>query len=74
MIDPRLNCAAEICCAPEQAHAATVELLCECGVSEDEAPRIAKRMRDKGITFTSTELAGAVRHIAFPEKDGDGKV
>lgn len=72
-IDPRLNCAAEICCTPEQAHAAAVELLCECGVSEDEAPRIAKRLREKGIAFTSTELAEAIRHIAFPDK-GDGKI
>jgi hypothetical protein len=74
-IDPRLNCAAEICCTPEQAHAAAVSLLCDCGVSEDEAPRIAKRLREKGIVFTSSELADAIRHIAFPEvKGGDGKL
>jgi hypothetical protein len=67
-IDPRLNCAAEICCDPIKAQQARIEILCDIGVSEDQAPKMAARMKELGIAFTSTELADAIRHIAFPTK------
>lgn len=85
-VDLRLNCAAEICCAPtpvtvstgegnsltgetercpESLRAAT-EILIDCGVPEDAAPRIAKRMRELDIVMLSVELATAIRNIVFP--------
>ena len=67
-IDPRLNCAAEICCSgPPQSIAAAAAILCDAGCSEDEAPKIAAKLREMGVAFTSTELATAIRNIAFGE-------
>lgn len=63
-VDPRINCAAGICCDPTGALAATTEILCDIGVPEDDAPKMAAKMRDMEITFTSTSLAGAISEIA----------
>lgn len=59
-IDPRLNCAAEICCSGPPALRARAAILCDLGVSDQDAPGMARK-----ITFTSTALADAIREIAF---------
>lgn len=75
-IDPRLNCAAEICCVPppglaagelnQPAHAARVEILMDLGASEEQAHKMSKEMVARGIVFLSAELASAIRDVAFP--------
>lgn len=84
-VDPRLNCAAEICCAPRPLAEVSVEtssglldqrdpeslrsaiaILVDAGVPEDAAPRIAKKLHEMGVALLSTELATAIRNIAFP--------
>ena len=78
-VDPRLNCAAEICCAPvppisegsvptrnPESLRSAAAILKDCGVPEDLAPKVAKEMHGRGIVFLSAELATAIRNIAFP--------
>lgn len=69
MPDPRINCAAEICCDPPRSLAAAASILCDAGCPEDLAPKIAHKLMTMNITFTSTALARAVREIAFGEVD-----
>jgi hypothetical protein len=70
MPDPRINCAAEICCDPPAALRAAAEILCDIGVAEDDAPKMAAKLKEMGITFTSVELAGAIAEIAdHPHKN-----
>lgn len=71
-VDPRINCAAGICCDPAGALTATAEILCDIGVPEDDAPKMAAKMRDMGITFTSAALAEAVAAIADHPRRGGG--
>ena len=81
MPDPRLNCAAGVCCDPipplieppkdkaaagSDAFQATVAILLDLGVPEDLAPNVAVEMGARGIVFLSAELAAAIREIAFP--------
>jgi hypothetical protein len=72
MPDPRLNCAAQICCVPTTAagqddgHRARVGILLDLGVRKEEADSAAKAMVEKGIVFLSAELAASIREIAFP--------
>lgn len=75
-IDPRLNCAAEICCGPppglavgelnQPAHAARVEILMDLGAREEQAHKMSREMAARGIVFLSAALADAIREIAFP--------
>lgn len=71
-VDRRLNCAAEICCAPDglsavnsPALAAAAAILVDAGVPEDLAPKVAAKLRAMGVAFTSTALTDAIRAIAF---------
>lgn len=74
-IDMRLNCAAEICCSgPPQSIAAAASILCDAGCPEDDAPRIAAKLREMGVTFTSTALAVAIREIAFGSTKADNNL
>lgn len=67
-IDPRLNCAAEICCSgPPASIAAASAILCDAGCPDDLAPSIAGKLREMGVAFTSTALTKAIRDIAFGE-------
>ena len=81
-VDPRINCAAEVCCAPvttgtgpdglvvkrsSDSLQAAVGILCDAGVPEDLAPKVARQLHGMGVALLSTELAEAIRHIAFPE-------
>ena len=83
-IDPRLNCAASICCPPPQnattsdgtvvgvvrnpdSLRAAVAILVDAGVPDEAAPSVAKKLYDMGVAMLSTELAAAIRHIAFPD-------
>lgn len=77
-VDPRLNCAAEICCVPrplaedgtrplnQEAHASRVSILCDLGIPEDLAHKASAEMVTRGIVFLSADLATAMREIAFP--------
>lgn len=75
-IDPRLNCAAEVCCVPppgaaegelnQPAHAARVGILMDLGAGEELAHKMSKAMTGRGIVFLSATLAAAIREIAFP--------
>lgn len=77
-IDPRLNCAAEICCGPppgivgqepafnQPAHAARVAILMDLGAGEEQAHKMSREMVAQGIVFLSADLACAIREIAFP--------
>lgn len=64
-IDPRLNCAAEICCSPPDALRMRVELLTEAGVPEDLAPKIAAKLADMGIALLPAELAAVIYQITY---------
>lgn len=63
MPDPRLNCAAEICCQPPQAREALVSILLDIGVPEEYVRRCAVKMTEMGIAFTSVEMMKAVAEI-----------
>lgn len=63
-IDPRLNCAAKICCPPNQARETQIELLCEAGCPDDLAPRLADRLATMGISFAPTELMDVIGRLA----------
>jgi hypothetical protein len=63
-IDPRLNCAAEICCPPPEAFQTRVELLCELGCPDDLAPKMVAAMDSKGISFAPKELMDVIRRLA----------
>ena len=77
-VDLRLNCAAEICCAPlptladgskpynQDAHRSRVAILMDLGIPEDLAHKASRAMASRGIVFLSDELAAAIRNIAFP--------
>lgn len=78
-VDPRLNCAAEICCIPpapvagesaaplnNEAHRARVAILEDLGVPDELAHKVSRQMAEKGVVFLSAELATAIRNIAFP--------
>lgn len=76
-IDPRLNCAAEICCGPapgvvgdesinQPAHVARVGILVDLGIPEERAHKVSKQMVKQGLCFMPQELATVMREIAFP--------
>lgn len=66
-VDPRLNCASGICCQDQEARATKVELLCESGLSQQQAEMVAEWMENEKIVFLSLELAQAIKSIAFPD-------
>lgn len=68
MGDLRLNCAAGICCSPQEARATTIEILYDAGCDDETVESIATYMEGKGIVFLPVELATVIREIAFPEK------
>lgn len=63
-IDPRLNCAAKICCHPDQAKRVQIELLCEAGCPEEFAPRVADRLEKMGISLAPSELMDVISRLA----------
>lgn len=69
-IDPRLNCAAEICCSPPDALRAATSLLIDAGCPDEYAASCARNLREMGVTFTSTALAGAISDIAQHPRKG----
>lgn len=64
--DPRINCAAEICC-PEiaNANAALASLLGDLGVPDESLAEVVRRMRESGLVFLPSELAVTIRQIAL---------
>lgn len=81
MPDPRLNCAAEICCPPptmllgatesprnEPADEACSNILLDLGVNPEDVKDVVSNMRKRGIVLLSAELATAIRHVAFPKE------
>lgn len=76
-IDPRINCAAEICCGPppdqrtaaelnQEAHRLRVSILVDLGVPEEMAHRVSKSMVTHALCFMPQQLADVIREIAFP--------
>lgn len=63
-IDPRLNCAAKICCPPMQARHTQIELLCEAGCPDNLAPVLADRLEKMGISFAPSELMDVIARLA----------
>jgi hypothetical protein len=61
-VDPRLNCAAEICCTANDARLAGIELLREAGVVNPE--ETADQMRAKGLVLMPAALAQIIAEIA----------
>lgn len=77
MPDPRLNCAAEICCPPPvmvgaekpanvPADEACEGILLDLGVHPEDVGKVVASMRKRGLVFLSAEMASAIRNIAFP--------
>lgn len=81
-VDPRLNCAAEICCHPPMlvadsnaatnapADKALSAVLLDLGVHPEDVAKVVANMRAVGLVILTAELAAAIRHIAFPESGG----
>lgn len=68
-VDPRINCAAEICCGETDARLARIALLKELGVAEPE--RVADAMRARGLALMPAELAQIISEIAdHPNRKG----
>lgn len=69
-VDPRLNCAAEICCHPtlrgDEAHASRVAILEDLGLSQAQASTVATAMKEQGLCFMPQALADTIREVAFP--------
>lgn len=77
-VDPRLCCAAEICCAPkpaaqgatttynQPAHESRVKVLVGLGVPAELAAKVSREMVSQGLVFLTAQLATAVREITFP--------
>lgn len=63
-IDPRLNCAAEICCPPPDAFQARVALLCEAGCPDELAPALVGKLDAMGITFAPKALMAVIAELA----------
>jgi len=63
-VDPRLNCAAGICCGPGGSLAAATSILVDAGCPNEYAASCARNLRERGITFTSVALAEAMADIA----------
>jgi len=66
-IDPRLNCAAEICCQRQSAESnkALCDILADLGVPADLQDTVAANMRTRGIVLMPTQLAHIIKRIAF---------
>lgn len=65
-LDPRLNCAAEICCGHKSALETTATILSECGVPADYCASVAKTLSDKGVVLMPAQLAQVIKQIAHP--------
>lgn len=62
-MDPRLNCAADICCPPKQARETRIELLCEAGCSYSLAETLVDNLCKMGITFAPIQLMKAISEM-----------
>lgn len=76
-VDPRLNCAAEICCPPtglgdeaaqSPSHEARVAILMDLGLGRGPANEASRAMRKRELCFMPQALADTMREIAFPAK------
>lgn len=63
-VDPRLNCASEVCCSPSSALRAATSILLDAGCPDEYAALCARNLHEMGITFTSLGLAHAIAEIA----------
>lgn len=69
-LDPRLNCAAGICCGPssDDARVAAMQLLHENGVPADCCEQVAVNLHNAGIVLLPAKLARIIKQIALPEE------
>jgi hypothetical protein len=63
-MDPRLNCAADICCPPPPARLTRIEILCEAGCEPEAASKIADNLTKMGVTFAPVELMDVISRLA----------
>jgi hypothetical protein len=70
MPDPRLCCAAGVCCDPPEARAATISLLQDLlGVSaKGEAERLADEMANQKIVLFDGAVTEALRQMVVDSK------
>lgn len=72
-VDPRLNCAAEICCSPTltdgagKARESRKNILADLGAGDDLAWEMADAMKAQGLCFMPQALADTIREVAFPD-------
>lgn len=72
-VDPRLNCAAEICCNPTltdgagKARESRKNILVDLGLGTTDAYTVADAMKAQGLCFMPQALADTIRGVAFPE-------
>lgn len=62
-MDPRLNCAANICCPPREARETRIELLCEAGCPAELSAKIVDRLELMGITFAPIQLMKVISEM-----------
>lgn len=61
-VDPRINCAAQICCDVDDARLAQISLLSDLGVKNPN--EVATAMAEKGLVFMPAELSSVISKIA----------
>lgn len=63
-VDPRICCAARVCCQdPIAAQKAAISLLEEMGIETFQAHDLLARMEDVGIVFMPVSLAAAIADL-----------
>lgn len=61
-VDPRLNCAAQICCDADDARVSQLSLLADLGVKNPG--EVADAMAEAGLIFMPCELGEAISKLA----------
>lgn len=61
MPDPRICCAAGLCCDPPAARAATISLLTEAGCDPKDAPTVADNLASMKVALFDTGVTEAMR-------------
>jgi hypothetical protein len=63
-VDPRICCAAGVCCDPPGARAATISLLEDLGMTDKgEAERVADAMVDRKIVLFDATVTETIREM-----------
>lgn len=63
MPDPRICCAAGICCDPPEARSATIDILTEAGVDSKDVEAVADWMKSNKIVLFDGTTAEAIKNM-----------